>query len=251
MKGQAIGFIETVGMVSAMEAADAAAKSANVDLLGYELTKGGGMVTVKLRGDVSAVHAAVDAGAAAAARVGRVVSTLVIPRPHPDLERLLPKPEEPSRGDAAPTKKSPSPEKAPPDEEGPATREAAPLQRDAAEPAAPQQRGVPTEPVAPQQRALPNELAAPIQRGVPTAPAAAFQKGAPAAATPAPEGAPPDEAALPPDRAGPDDATGPPAANPLAEEAGKTDGQICNLCHDPACPRRPGQSRRRCIHYGA
>lgn len=89
MTSKAIGFIETIGLSAAIEAADAAAKSANVTLLGYENTKGGGMITVKIAGDVGAVKAAVSAGSAAAMRVGRVASCLVIPRPHAEVDALI------------------------------------------------------------------------------------------------------------------------------------------------------------------
>jgi len=81
MTGQALGLIEAVGLPAAVAAADAAVKAANVKLLGYELTKGGGLVTVKLIGDVAAVRAAVDAGAAEARRVHGVWATHIIPRP--------------------------------------------------------------------------------------------------------------------------------------------------------------------------
>lgn len=84
----ALGMIETKGLVGAIEAADAMTKSANVELTGYEKI-GSGLVTVMVRGDVGAVKAAVDAGAAAATRVGEVVSTHVIPRPHTDIETLI------------------------------------------------------------------------------------------------------------------------------------------------------------------
>lgn len=86
---QALGLIEVVGLATAIEAADAGVKAANVTLLGYELARGGGMVTVKVSGDVGAVKAAVDAAAAAAAKVGVVVSKHVIPRPHPGIEPLV------------------------------------------------------------------------------------------------------------------------------------------------------------------
>jgi ethanolamine utilization protein EutM len=86
---KALGLIETVGLVAAIEAADAAVKSAQVKLLGYELTKGGGMVTIKLLGEVSDVKAAICAGAAAASRVGKVVSVLVIPRPADGTELMI------------------------------------------------------------------------------------------------------------------------------------------------------------------
>lgn len=85
----ALGMIETKGLVGAIEGADAMAKAANVTLVGYQQI-GSGLVTVMVRGDVGAVKAAVDAGAAAAARVGTVVSVHVIARPHSDVERILP-----------------------------------------------------------------------------------------------------------------------------------------------------------------
>jgi len=88
----ALGLIETKGLVSSIEAADAMAKSANVEIIGTEKI-GSGLVTVMVRGDVGAVKAAVDAGAAAAQAVGELVSTHVIPRPHEDVEKLLPKTE--------------------------------------------------------------------------------------------------------------------------------------------------------------
>lgn len=86
----ALGLVETKGLVGAIEAADAMVKAANVRLIGKE-TIGGGYVTVMVRGDVGAVKAATDAGAAAAKRVGELVSVHVIPRPHDELENILPK----------------------------------------------------------------------------------------------------------------------------------------------------------------
>ena len=85
----ALGMVETKGLVGAIEAADAMVKAANVTLTGYEKI-GSGLVTVMVRGDVGAVKAAVDAGAAAADKVGQVVSVHVIPRPHGDVEKILP-----------------------------------------------------------------------------------------------------------------------------------------------------------------
>jgi len=86
---EALGMIETNGLVGAIEGADAMVKSANVILVGYEKI-GSGLVTVMVRGDVGAVKAATDAGAAAASRVGKVTSVHVIARPHSDVENLLP-----------------------------------------------------------------------------------------------------------------------------------------------------------------
>lgn len=87
---EALGMIETKGLVGAIEAADAMTKSANVVLIGYEKI-GSGLVTVMVRGDVGAVKAAVDAGACAAEKVGEIISQHVIPRPHADVEKLLQK----------------------------------------------------------------------------------------------------------------------------------------------------------------
>lgn len=89
MLNQALGMIETYGLTAAVEAADAACKSADVELVGYELAKGGGLVTVKVLGQVGAVKAAVDAATAAAGGIGRVVSTSVIPRPNEQLDVLV------------------------------------------------------------------------------------------------------------------------------------------------------------------
>jgi len=85
----ALGLIETKGLVGSIEAADAMVKAANVQLIGKE-TIGGGYVTVLVRGDVGAVKAATEAGAAAAQRVGELVSVHVIPRPHDEIEKILP-----------------------------------------------------------------------------------------------------------------------------------------------------------------
>jgi len=85
----ALGMVETKGLVSAIEAADAMVKAANVTLIGSEYV-GGGYVSVMVRGDVGAVKAATDAGAAAAKRIGELVSIHVIPRPHADVEMILP-----------------------------------------------------------------------------------------------------------------------------------------------------------------
>ena len=87
--GDALGMIETRGLVAMIEAADAMVKAANVTLVGWEKV-GSGYVTVLVRGDVAAVRAAADAGAAAARRVGEVISVHVIPRPHPSLDDTLP-----------------------------------------------------------------------------------------------------------------------------------------------------------------
>ena len=88
--GEALGMVETKGLVAMIEAADAMVKAANVLLVGTEYI-GAGFVTVLVRGDEGAVKASTDAGAAAARRVGELVSVHVIPRPHAEVERILPK----------------------------------------------------------------------------------------------------------------------------------------------------------------
>ena len=89
MSSEALGLVETKGLIGSIEAADAMVKAANVTLIGKEYI-GAGYVTVMVRGDVGAVKAATDAGAAAARRVGELVSVHVIPRPHANLEDALP-----------------------------------------------------------------------------------------------------------------------------------------------------------------
>ena len=89
MSQEALGMVETKGLVGAVEASDAMVKAANVVLLGQEYV-GGAYVTTFVRGDVGAVKAATDAGAAAARRVGELISVHVIPRPHEEVEKVLP-----------------------------------------------------------------------------------------------------------------------------------------------------------------
>ncbi len=85
----ALGMVETKGFVAALEAADAMVKAANVTLVG-KTQVGGGLVAILVRGDVGAVKAATDAGAAAAAKVGELISVHIIPRPHDEIESILP-----------------------------------------------------------------------------------------------------------------------------------------------------------------
>ena len=89
MMQEALGMVETRGLVAAIEAADAMVKAANVVLIGTEKI-GSGLVSVMVRGDVGAVKSATEAGSAAAARLGEVIATHVIPRPHGDVEKILP-----------------------------------------------------------------------------------------------------------------------------------------------------------------
>jgi len=88
MSRTAIGMVETVGLLAAYEAADVAVKSANVKLIGYEISRGG-MVVIKFSGDIGAVKSAVDAASAAASRLGKVFSSHVIPRPHQDIDKKM------------------------------------------------------------------------------------------------------------------------------------------------------------------
>lgn len=159
---KSLGLIETQGLAGGIEAADAAVKSANVRLIGYELTKGGGWTTVKIEGDVGAVKAAVDAAKIAAAKVNRVVSTKVIPRPAGALDMLVftketvgyqppeppgepdpPAPPEPPTGPDEPVKEEAAPAPEPeisepgPAVEVPAQPEAAAEPEPVAEPEAP------------------------------------------------------------------------------------------------------------------
>lgn len=139
---KSLGLIETQGLAGGIEAADAAVKSANVELIGYELTRGGGWTTVKIQGDVGAVKAAVDAARIAAGKVSRVVSTRVIPRPADGLAMLIrngdtvgydppkpppepepPAPPQPPAGPDEPEKEEAAP---PPEAETPAPPEAVP-----------------------------------------------------------------------------------------------------------------------------
>ena len=86
--GGALGLVETIGLAAGMEAADSMVKAANVALVARQQV-GGGLIAILVRGDVASVKAAVDAGTAAASRVGKVVSSHVIPRPHPDVDSIL------------------------------------------------------------------------------------------------------------------------------------------------------------------
>lgn len=167
---KSLGLIETQGLLGGVTAADAAVKSANVELIGYELTKGGGWTTVKIQGDVGAVKAAVDAAKIAAGKVCRVVSTKVIARPAQALDRLVwteetvgreppeppvdpepPAPPEPPAGPDEPEKEAPAPSaEGVPEAQAPAAPEAA-EEEPVPEPEAPVEEpetapGVPAEP---------------------------------------------------------------------------------------------------------
>jgi hypothetical protein len=211
---KALGLIETIGLATAFEAADAALKAANVKLLGYENTKGGGRITVKFVGDVGAVKAAVAAGIAAALRIGRVESSLVIARPHQAIEGLIGLID---RGPAAAgepvvvPQPAPAPEAPAPAPEAPAPAPEAP----APAPEAPAPASEAPQP-APAKAAKPKAAAGKAKRPASRRPKAAATPvpeaslpASDAAATPAPEASlPASEAAITP---GPD-ATPPPAS---------------------------------------
>jgi microcompartment protein CcmL/EutN len=99
MASEALGLLETKGLVSLIEGSDAMLKAANVEMIGWDKA-GSGMVTAFVKGDVAAVKAAVDAGAEAAGRVGTVISVHVIARPHDDLGGMMPKAKKPATGGA-------------------------------------------------------------------------------------------------------------------------------------------------------
>jgi ethanolamine utilization protein EutM len=121
MTENALGLIETVGLPTAIEAADAALKAANVRLIGYEKTRGGGLVIVKIRGDVGAVRAAVEAAVISASKVGKIYGYHVIPRPHEETEQVI---NLVDRGPAA-EEPAPPPPAAPPKAPRPAPKRAA------------------------------------------------------------------------------------------------------------------------------
>ena len=104
MPSEALGLLETKGLVSLIEGSDAMLKAANVEMIGWDKA-GSGMVTAFVKGDVAAVKAALDAGAEAAGRVGTVISVHVIARPHDDLGGMMPKPKKAGAPAAAPAKK--------------------------------------------------------------------------------------------------------------------------------------------------
>ncbi len=110
---KALGLIETIGLVTAIEAADAAVKSANVTLVGYENTRGGGKITIKVVGDVGAVQAAVAAGVAAAERIGKVYGHRIIPRPSDELDALIASVARGQKPAPAPVAPEPAPTPAP------------------------------------------------------------------------------------------------------------------------------------------
>lgn len=185
MQGKALGMVETVGLLAAVEAADAMVKAARVDLIGYELTRGGGMVLVKVEGDVGAVSAAVGAGVASASRVGTVVAARVIPRPHDQLGFMIRSletvPGEPGNGEGVP--------------------------------ASGQEPGE-------------------------TAEEESWMAGEPGDGLSLKPGTEHMEVGKPEEKKESEKVLGP-----------ERESEICNLCKDPACPRRKGEPHSLCLHF--
>lgn len=209
---KSLGLIETIGMAAAVEAADAAVKSANVKLIGIELSRGFGMVTVKIAGDVGAVKAAVSSGKAAAERVNRVVSVKVIARPSKALDMLVFSPD--TVGEDFPKtkekkmstdqKKSESkPEIAPESKPEPMEQPESIKEPELTiQPEVVEQQKKETKPKKPKKEKL--DLAAAMKA----------------------------------------------EAEDLQEEEAPNAEATCNLCQDPACPRRKGEPHKNCNHYG-
>ncbi len=226
MTGAALGLIETLGLTAAVEAADAAAKAADVNLVGYEVARGG-LVTVKVVGQVAAVQAAVGAGAAAAARVGTVRAVHVIPRPASGLEFMVQ-----------------SPDNVPPPP-APRTEEVA----------VPEDRGEPREKpeaAAPETPDVGEGVAFLDAGGAEPDEAAAAEAGEVTVAEPweaaAAEVGGPEEHEVTGVRVRPENAGGVPEVEGYAPYPAAGEPS-CNLCGDPACPRRKGEPRSRCIHH--
>jgi ethanolamine utilization protein EutM len=211
MHKKALGLIETAGLACAVEAADAAVKAANVKLLGYELTRGMGMVTVKLVGDVAAVQAAVSAGVAAASRVGRVVAKHVIPRPHEELEGLIESPDMVPR----PVKVGKLP-----DLEGAGEGPVAGAEKEVQGEEGQEEPG---------DGAGDGAIEKEVGNEGPGDEAIGEEEG---------------------DDGPGDEVEGQREGNKEREEEGAPTEDVCNLCGDPECPRRKGEPHSRCLHYG-
>jgi ethanolamine utilization protein EutM len=226
MNAQALGLIETVGLPAAVEAADAALKAAHVSLIGYEKTKGGGLIVVKLCGDVGAIKAAVEAGVAAAQRVNKVYAWHVIPRPHSETGLLV---QQTDRGPAKIAPETPAP--------------AFPERR----PASPKKDKKPKR-----EKAKAKEVAlvvsGPLETVIETK-----DDGQPLGEFPiTPDGGQADEPPAAEAEAAQAEAMGETLESAPAEEepdAEATAEATCNLCSDPACPRRKGQPYKLCIHW--
>lgn len=209
MSRTAIGMVETVGLLAAYEAADVAVKSANVKLIGYEKSSGG-MVVIKLSGDIGAVKSAVDAAVAAASKLGKVFSSHVIPRPHQDVHKKMI-----FTDDTVGYQKDKKPE-----EKVKKTEEA-------------------------QEKLEIKESKEETEKELKTAESEVSESEAEEEIDSEAEefGAEFDEEAEDESEAGVEEIED-------ETEAGKKDDEdICNLCGDPDCPRKKGELRTDCIHY--
>lgn len=217
VSSEAVGLIETTGLVAAVEAADTAVKASNVRLVGYELAKGGGWVTVKVCGNVGAVQAAVAAGAASAAKVNTVRSTLILTRPHHDIDFIINSPNNvyfdgESAAPLPPTLSSPETSS---DYSGPKSCETLGVSE------IEESFDLPADPELPA-----DSFAVTEESDTSSATQLAEQEKAEVEGTEAKE-----------------TETVPAAtASPVQENS-------CNLCGDPACPRLKGEPRNTCIHF--
>lgn len=222
MSQKSLGIIETIGLTAAVEAADTALKSADVELVGYELSKGSGMTVVKVEGSVGAVQAAIDAAAMASAQVGTVVSTRVIPRPSQQIEVLV------RNSDTVGFEPEPLVRNS---DDG---LEPEPLVRNSDDGLEPDIK--PEAESQLQSDALAEEEADAVQSD--------------------------DTGEVESDRTGPDLRQGSAAAQSVTAEASVSEAlqpqrnrepepgsYTCNLCRDPNCPRQKGDLKQLCIHY--
>lgn len=240
MKGNALGFIEAVGLPVAIAAADAAIKAANVSLIGYEKTKGSGLIVVKLAGDVGAVKAAVEAGVMAGQQAGKIYAHHVIPRPHEGTGSLA------DQVDRGPRHEPPAPVEQPVEKEpARAVKHARPDGRKA-KPKPNGKKSVEEEPV----------LSALVE-AVAVAPEPPLEAGSNGEIAEAEFETHPEEALAEPEIEAPPETQIEVAEASQAEEpvpaptTEATTAEICNLCGDPECPRRKGQPHKWCSHYAA
>ncbi|MDN5298672.1 MAG: hypothetical protein PWP51_1225 [Clostridiales bacterium] len=218
----ALGIIETVGLAAGIQAADAAVKSANVRLIGYELTKGDGMATIKIEGDVGAVKAAIDAARMSASLVSKVHGYRVIPRPSDGLEMLI-------RNDSTVGYQKESP----PQESTSETVEEAISSEDEM-----------TEAISEGDDA---GEAVETETEEPSVEAEAVLETADATATETPT--PLETAEVSETLESTEEASEMPEEVSETEEADSDDDEVCNICRDPKCTRKKGELRRFCIHY--
>ncbi|BES66276.1 hypothetical protein SANA_27150 [Gottschalkiaceae bacterium SANA] len=211
---KSLGLIETIGMAAAVEAADAAVKSANVKLIGIELSKGFGMVTVKIAGDVGAVKAAVNSAKAAAERVNQVVSVKVIARPSKAIDQLIFSPD--TVGEDFPKKKGKKASKGQKKSEVEKTPEGKP-----------------------EAIAEPAEKQEPAEKPEAMIQAEVVEKSKKKSKPEKPKKGKLDLAAAMKAE-----------AEDLQDNKGPVTEASCNLCKDPACSRKKGDPRKICIHYG-